>query len=484
MTRPFAYTPPYKPRAKQQEALEKCEGMEAFAYLMAMRTGKTKVCLDDYGRLELKEAVQNLFVIAPGGVYKTWVGACEEHLSADLRERSLVLVWESGPNANKKREIAAWRASKDRPRILLMNAEALSSVKEARALAEEFLADGPAMLAIDESTLIKNPASQRTKYINAKLAPLARYRRILSGLPTPKDPLDIYSQFEFLNWRILGHRSFYSFRARYAVMVQEYFGGRSIPVVKGFRDLDDIQQRIGDFSFRCLLEDCYDVPAKQYVMREVELTPEQKRLYAEMRDFATAQLNASDHVTATVVIAQIARLHQILCGHTVDENGIEHAIPENRTSTILDILEEYDGKAIIWCAYGFDINKVSAALRKRYGEDSTSCFWGGNQGSREAEEARFKTDPSCRFMVATAAAGGRGRTWTVAKLTIYASNTDDLEHRSQSEERTQGVGEDEKSVYIDLVAPGTVDEKRIYALRNKINLAAAVTGDAWREWLV
>lgn len=484
MSKPEVYTSALKPFAHQLKALEKMDGKESFALLMQMRCGKTKTLLDDYGRMELDGRVKNLCVIAPGGVYKTWKKAAEEHLSADLKSRVKIGMWESGANATKTREFKAFMDEREAPRILLINVEALSSVKAAREAVEAFLKADKAVLAIDESTIIKNPSSQRTKFINSKLAGLATYRRILSGLPTPKNPLDIYGQMEFLDWKILGHRSYYSFRARYAVMWQQQFGGRSVPIVKGFRDLDNLAEKIDPHSFRVLLSDCYDLPPKTYELREVTLTAEQKRAYSDMKKFATTQLATGEHVTATVVVAQIIRLHQILCGHTQDEEGVFHEIPENRTSELLEILDDYDGKAIIWCSYDFDVQKVAKALQKTYGEGSTARFWGGNRSTREAEEARFLNDPECRFMVATAAAGGRGRTWTVASLTIYFSNTQDLEHRSQSEERTQGVGKTQAGAYIDLVVPGTVDEKIIFALRNKIDLAAAVTKDGYKEWLI
>jgi len=119
-----------------------------------------------------------------------------------------------------------------------------------------------------------------------------------------------------------------------------------------------------------------------------------------------------------------------------------------------------------------------------HGRDAVALFYGGNRKEREEEERRFKTDPACRFMVATPAAGGKGRTWDVADLVVYYSSTNDLEHRAQSEERPRNVGKVKPIHYVDLVVPGTVDEKIIQALRAKIDLAAVVTGDAWREWLI
>ena len=478
------YTPPFRPYDHQSKALAKMEGQEAFALFMQMRTGKTKTLLDDYGRLELAGKCRNLMVIAPGGVYRTWKTACEEHLSFDLKKRAKIATWQSGMGATAGRAFRYFMDDRSGPRILLMNVEALSSVPAARQAALDFLQADTAMLAVDESTIIKNAASQRTKFINGKLSQHAEYRRILSGLPSPKSPLDLYGQMEFLDWRILGFRSYFAFRSRYAVIRQDHFGGRTVPVVVGYRDVDDLQRRLEPASYRVLLEDCYDLPPKIYMKREVELTPEQTRMYKEMKAYSTALIAAEAHVSATVVVAQIIRLHQILCGHTVDENGEEHDITENRTAALLEVLEQHEGKAIIWCSYHPGIRKVTDALRKVYGPNSVANFWGGNAKTREAEEKAFLTDPECRFMVATASAGVRGRTWTVADLTVYYSNNYDLEARAQSEERTQGVGKSVAAAYVDLYTPGTVDEKILQALRNKIDLAAAVTGDAYREWLI
>jgi Superfamily II DNA/RNA helicases, SNF2 family len=214
------------------------------------------------------------------------------------------------------------------------------------------------------------------------------------------------------------------------------------------------------------------------------MTKEQERLYAEMRDEMTTQLESGAYVTATVVIAQMVRLHQILCGYVGDEVGVRHEVSENRTGELLQLLDDYAGKAVVWCAYGHSINLVSETLRREYGADSVAHFWGGNERTRESEEKRFKTDPACRWLVATAAARGRGRTWDVADLVVYHSNTDDLDHRMQSEERVHAIGKTTPVTYVDLMVPGTVDEKIIHALRNKLNLSAVITGDNYREWLV
>jgi hypothetical protein len=498
-SRPEVYTPARRPYAHQEEAArlwDLPENEAAFALFMGMRTGKSKVVLDKFGRLELAGRCAGMVVLAPGGVYKTWTKAIygdpaepgdRGHLSEDLRARVLVHEWTSGSSAKQKALRAAFLAEVERPRILLMNIEALSSVKEAREFLLTYLKSlrgRGRMGVIDESIIIKNHSSIRTKFVNDKVAEECDFRVILSGLPNPKDPLDYFSQMAFLDWRFLGFKSWYAMRGRYAIMWQENIGGRMVPIIKGWRDLEDLERKITPHCYRKKLSECYDTPPKVYEFIDVEMTPEQARIYRDLRDYATAELDAMSHVTATVVIAQITRLRQVLCGFTLDELGVMHSIPENRTQTILDKLLGYDGKAVIWCAFKENVERMAAALRREYGDNSVSMFYGGNTTTREHEEMLFKADAQRRWMVATADAGGRGRTWSVADLMLYHSRSDNLDHADQSEERGSAIDKTQHITVGDCHVPGTVETKIIKNLRNKIDLATAVNGEGYRAWLI
>lgn len=488
----LSYVSLRSPRAKQREALDHLLGRKAFALLMAMRTGKTQVILDDFGRLEAIGEVSDLLIIAPAGAYRTWAGEAEKVIGLSLRPRLKIHVWET--KRGKKhdaalKELMAYSCAG--PRMLIMNIEAFSAVKDAREIARQFLltTNAGAMIAVDESTTIKGYGTNRTKFV-LSLASLAKYRRILSGLVAPRSFLDLFFQFYFLNPNILGN-NYWLYRARYGVfekisIIDRRTGVRKLQdILVGSRDVEEIQRLIAPHSFRVRLEDCYDLPESVYQMREVQLTKEQTKAYDELKKYATTKLANEAHVTATLVITQLIRLHQILLGHVKDdENGNINFLPEKRTEELLALLEDYDGKAIIWVAYDVDITRISSALMKEYGDNSVARFWGGNATTREADDRRFKEDERCRFMVATAGAGGRGRTWDVADLVIYHSNTDNLEHRDQSEERAKNVGKTKSVLYIDMMVPGTVEERIIKHLRQKINVASIINGDNYREWLI
>jgi SNF2 family DNA or RNA helicase len=470
------YQPLMKARDYQEEASRLMKGREAFALLMAMRTGKTKVALDDFGSLEAEGKASDLIVIAPAGVYRTWLEQVKDHVSLDLQARLLKHVWQAG----KAKAAVGFLAASGRPRILLMNVEALSRPGDARKIALEFTRQNRAMIVVDESTVIKNPQAKRTKFINTELAPLSSYRRILSGLCTPRSPLDLFSQFEFLDWNILGFRSYYAFRARYAIMRNEFFGGRRVMIVSGYRDVEELHALIEPYSFRVPFRP--NIPPT-YSIRDVKLSEEQEKAYKELKEYATTKLSNGSHVTSTIVISQMLRLHQILCGHVKDEQGEEHLINEHRTEELIDLLEEYQGKAVIWCSYDTDIRKVSEALKEHF-KVNVARFWGGNMNTREDEEKEFKTRDDTPYMVATPDAGGRGRTWDCADLVIYYSSKNNLEHRDQSEQRVQGVDKKRPVDYVDLIVPNTVEMKFLEALRNKIDMAGVINGDNYREWLI
>jgi len=490
----------YQPRRQADEnqvaALQRMRGRLHFALLMAMRTRKSKVVLDDFGELELLGKAKDFLLIAPGGVYRTWVGAMEADLSLDLQGRIKTLVWSSSFSSTRFTGLVPDFLAHEGPRALLINVEALSLPGRARDLVINYLSRRPTKtyVVVDESTVIKNKA-ERTLFVLSKIRPLAGYRRILSGLATPRSLLDVFFQLWFLDPTIINitygrtlASNWTQFRNKVAFMKRENFGGRWVDIidtkkgVRGFRPeaIAEVKRRMEPHSFR--VEFRPKIPST-FTIREVEMTAEQIKAYNEIKEFATTLLASGGHVTATVVIAQIVRMHQVLLGHTIDEEGVEHVLPEKRTAALLDLLQDYDGKAIIWCSYGHDVRKVSAALAKEF-ECSVAKFYGGNESTREAEELAFRTDPECRFMVATPDAGGKGRTWDVADLAVFYSNRDNLELRDQAEMRTMGKDKEHGVDNVDLVVPGTVDEKILQALRAKIDMAAVINGDNWRQWVV
>ena len=178
------------------------------------------------------------------------------------------------------------------------------------------------------------------------------------------------------------------------------------------------------------------------------------------------------------------RLQQITCGHFTDDNGGTQPIENNRITELMDILEDVEGKAIIWAHYQYDINVIIKAIVKKYGPGSVVDYYGLTpKEDRQDNIKKFQDDPKCRFFIGTPATGGYGITLTAANTVIYYSNGYDLEKRLQSEDRAHRLGQKKPVLYIDINAEDTVDEKIVKALRKKINIASEVLGEELRSWI-
>jgi SNF2 family DNA or RNA helicase len=365
--------------------------------------------------------------------------------------------------------------------ILVMNVEALSTDKGVK-FATKFINSHKAMMAIDESTTIKTPTAKRTKNIIG-IGQNAKYKRIMTGSPITKNPLDLYTQCEFLDPWLLDFSSYYAFRNRYAEMKTMHVHGRSIQVVDKFQNLSELSDTVKQFSYRVLKEDCLDLPPKVFIKRHVTLTPEQKKVYEQMKKAAIAVLNGKVTTTMTV-LTQLMRLHQITCGYVAADDGTTQQVESNRLNELMSVLEDTDGKVIIWANYQMSVSEIMQALTKKYGANSFVHYYGLTpQEDRQDYIRKFQNDPECRFIIGTPQTGGYGITLTQANTVIYYSNGYDLEKRLQSEDRAHRIGQKKTVTYIDLIAEDTIDEKIVEALRKKINIASEVMGEELKEWI-
>ena len=470
-------TQPYK---HQLKALEESWKKSYFAYFMEMGTGKSKVLLDNIAMLYDQGKINGALIVAPKGVIGTWY---DQEIPIHLPDHieNVTIMWQANITKGQSNKLGRLFKTGEELHILVMNVEAFSTQKGVN-FAEKFLSSHNSLIAIDESTTIKNPDAKRTKSI-CKLSPYAKYKRILTGSPVTKSPLDLYKQCDFLEPELLGHTSYYTFRTRYAIMKTANFGGRSVQIVSGYRNLEELSGKLKPFSFRVLKDDCLDLPPKTFMKRMVKLSIEQRKLYNQMKILALAEMEGKQMTTATV-LTQLMRLHQITCGHFTADDGTIKDISNNRLDELLDVLDEVEGKAVIWAHYQHDVEGIIERIRKEYGFESAVDYYGLTPPSERQENIkRFQEDDKCRFFVGTTQTGGYGITLTAASTMIYYSNGYDLEKRQQSEARIDRIGQKFPMTYIDIMAEDTVDERIVKALRKKVNIATKIMGEKLKAWI-
>jgi SNF2 family DNA or RNA helicase len=470
-------TDPYE---HQLKALEMSWNRETYAYFMEMGTGKTKVLIDNMAMLYDHGKIDGALIIAPKGVINTWY---QQELPAHLPTHieNVSVLWQAHINQKQQDKLDTLFETGHKLHILVMNVEALSTVKGVK-FAYKFISAHKTLMVVDESTTIKNPKAKRTKNI-VKLSKYTKYRRILTGSPVTRNPLDLYSQCEFLSPWHLDSESFYSFRNRYAEMKTMNFGGRSVQVVAFYKNLGELSEKLKPFSYRVLKEDCLDLPPKIYMKRIITLTPEQEKIYKEMKEKAIAEMNGERMSTATA-LTQLMRLQQITCGHFKGDDAEIQEIKHNRLNELMDVLEEVEGKAIIWAHWQRDVQIIKDAIIKEYGPGSVVDYYGLTpQDQRQKHKDAFQNDSKVRFFIGTPQTGGYGITLTAANTVIYYSNGYDLEKRLQSEDRAHRIGQKKSVTYVDIIADKTVDQKIVRALKNKINSASQIMGEELKSWI-
>ena len=542
---PFSDKPyPFKtvPFQHQSAIWERTRDKEAWALYMDLGSGKSKVLIDTTAWLYDTQGVNGLVVVAPKSVFRNWgnvdngqlVGEIVTHMPAHIPYR--IGTWTS---ERRKADVAALDALFDGGKglyILLMNIEALSRDLKTDSPAYEclktFLATRKCMFAIDESTTIKNPKALCTKAVTS-LRLQAAYRRILCGRPDPQGPLDLFSQCFFLDWRLLGFNSFYTYKAHYAKLVQmqvripDQFDEegnqrlRKFFKVDGYQNLPDLKERLSKFASIVKKEDCLDLPAKlPDQIRLVTMGPKQKRAYDSMRKMAIAEIER--HVVdgrvqqpmefqleaqtagvedapmgnfsiAKLVITQRLRLHQILCGYLVGDDTVPVPFdePNTRIGELMATLEEVSGRAVVWATYKLSVEQIAAAIAKEYGPESVLKFYGPSSTEERAAVKRafdtthpaYNPDSPVRYVVANKA-GARGNTWTAANTAIYYSIDNDSDSHEQSRDRIHRIGQNWPCSYLFLSAgPGTVDPKIYDDLATKRDLSKVITPSNWKDYI-
>ena len=471
---------PYKtkPYEHQRNALNESAEKNNWAYFMEMGTGKTKVTIDNIAYLYFQRKITSVLIVAPKSVYTNWQSEIETHMPDVLKYQ--IFRW----NLDKPKDYYKLNESKDL-KIFLINVEALSTKRGFQACVDYLSKNKLNFVTLDESTTIKNRQAKRTKNILA-LGKISHTKRILTGSPITKSPLDLFTQCAFLSPELLGFNSYLAFRNRYAEMTDIPVGsGRFISIPKYYKRLEELEEKMKKFSTRIRKDQCLDLKPKVRSKRYIELDGEGKKIYERLRTHALAIVEDST-ISFSNKLTEIIKLHQVCNGFTKDDNGTILNLHKSKLSALDEILEETDGKVIIWANYLYNIHEIKNFLIDKYGKKSTVSIYGEvSVEDRKNAVDRIQNDDSCRFLVANPTTGGFGLTLTACNTVIYYSNSYNLEVRMQSEDRAHRLGQKGTVVYIDIVAKGTLDEAIMKSLTSKGQIAAKTLGEEdLKSWLL
>lgn len=481
-----------KARQHQVTAFSLARGRPGFGLFMEQRTGKCYVEICETMDLVAAGKIKAWWIVCPNSVKDVWKEELETWLPPEYEAD--VFIWDVGTKHKFDKWVHEQPPGETSLKVLVMNCEALSS-KKGEAAVNLFGAKYPALATVDECTRFKTPSSSRTKAL-LRLKPRFPYRRIMSGTPITQGPLDIYAPFKFLGDNYLGFSSFYSMRNHHCIM-----GGWEGKQILGYVKLEELQQKVDQHSYRILFRDCSDMKDPVYDKRFIDLTPQQRAVYDELKSTMQAEvqdeLGRRHKVSTMHVIVKLMRLQQIVGGffpsESIDDEDVRvgpvRGIPipggNPKLEQLLEDVEALAGKVIIWARFRAEINIIQAKLRELYGPESTVEFHGGvTRLQRTANRNAFQDPKSkVRFFVGQPVTGGLGIPLWRADTTLFYSNDYNYEARKQAESRPLLPEKISPHLFMDYMARKTGDERIIKALRQKQGWSDIITKDPTLSWI-
>lgn len=463
-------------------AIQKSEGMDHYGLFFEPGVGKTATTIHMLRqRMNAHKKLLPVLVLCPPVVIENWKQEFLMHSKIpDSRIHCL-----TGPGEKRFKTLQA-----NPGEIFITNYEALLMEPVFKELVK-LLSLPHAALVCDEIHRCKDTTAKRTKR-TIQLADIAHYRFGLTGTPVLNSLMDVFSQMRIIDRGASLGNNFFSFRAKYFYdknrgMSREKYFPDWRPLPHAEKEIRHSLERNGMYASK---SDCLDLPPLVKKVIHVELSPEQKRLYKEMKKdlIATISDDGGTHVSiAELAITKALRLQQIVSGHLrVEQNDGEArtiTIRDNPRKTALkELLSDITvcSKVLVWSVFKDnyeDIRDVCESLRIRFVEVHGEVF------DKKSAVDSFNNDPEVRVLIGHPGSGGIGINLTSSNVSIYYSRNFSLEQRLQSEARNyRGGSEIHQSItLIDLVAKDTIDELVLKSLESKQELSNRILKEHMSE---
>lgn len=490
-------TPAIKDFAIQTKTWKRAKDREFFGVFLDPGMGKCRVAFKEAQTLHREGKIDAMVVLAKNSGKTAWViwdhmiddpiedtDQCTVHLPDYPVIKGLWISSATGQNKKCWQDFEKRINGDTRGKLIVLaiNFQALLS-GEVQDFLAGFMQTFRTYLVADESTQI-GEYSKRTR-ASIKLGKFAKFRRLLCGTPVLKDPMKIFWQAKFADGgtgKALGYTSFYPFRNRYAIM-----GGFEGRQIIGYQNQDELADKLDRWSIRALAEDWLDMPERSWSKRRVEMTKEQMKAYKSMREEFFAEVGDTT-VTATIVLAQMTRLQQILGGYLPNDQGnpVEIIPPASnpKFKEALDIIENAPGQCVVWFRFRAELDGFAQLLTTK--KISFYEFHGGvDETERVRRRKSFKRGERT-VMLSTGAGGDSIDEFKVANTVIFLSNDADTEGRVQRERRTWrsgSAGLHKMINYYDIIVPNSVDIRFMQIMRQDSKVSSKLLREKWREWI-
>jgi len=444
----------------QRAGVEIARTKQRYAFFWQPGTGKTIAILE----IQNERPMRTLVVAAKSIIWSAWTK------DAKLMDTEVRVVYHK--NKAKRRELILEEGN----HILVTNYE------QFRMNVDLFIETGVRRVVFDESSKIKN---RKTKVTQAaiKMGDACNEVYLLSGTPSPNCATELWSQLRAIS-PVASGLQFYRWAYQWFMPITENIRGRN--VIARWVPKKDLSQQFNDYlrewSWALRKEECLDLPEQMDVIREVELTKPERKIYEQIVEELRLCCETPNGEIETTIRSEavLMKLRQVSGGSVKIGDGIIE-VGSSKLDTLVEVLEEIGAEpAIIWAEFTADINRISSRLKK----EGYSVGIIDGRTSRYAQEYidKFVGGEIDRLILHPKAAGhGTDGLQKVCQYAIYYGLSFSAEEHMQSRDRLHRSGQKRPVTYIYLITKETVDESLLWVVRNKSNKQDALLKELKKE---
>lgn len=286
-------------------------------------------------------------------------------------------------------------------------------------------------LMLDESSLLQNSSSKRTKAA-MKLAGKANELVLLSGTPVDGKYERLWTQLNMLGWRI-DKKLFWRQYVESETTMREGF---PITKVTGYKNEERLVRKMKELGCDFLkTDDVIDLPDQRFISIDVPMS----KYY---REFAkTKVITAFDReFVGDTVFGDLTAKRQLAAAYSTA-----------KLEAFGDLLDGTGKRLAVFYNFDVELEGLTAELEKRYRP------YGVLNGKAHDLSPFFDTDDGVALIQYQS--GAMGVNLQQADTCVYFSPPLASSLFEQSKKRIHRVGQDKPCTYYELVSKGTVEEK-------------------------
>lgn len=439
----YAWPGMFKPFMAQEETADFLSMNHRCFVLNSMGTGKTMSALWGFDYLRRTKAVKKALIVCPlSTMERTWADEVFKsfpHLDAVVlygtRERRLKLL---------KQDVD----------LYIINTDGIKTIMEELAKRDDIN-----LIIVDEVAMFRNAGTDRWKTLNTicnKQTP----RRVwgMTGSPVPNEPTDAWAQCRLV---VPDNPDVPKYFSRFRELVMKQMNQfKWIPRDNAL----DVVKKCMQPAIRFSLDDCLDLPEQIFISRDTEMSTEQKKAYKDMLGKLATEYEGGQ-ILAVNEAVKASKLVQIACGVAYGNGGeLIHLPAHHRIEVLKEIIEESEGKVIVFVPLTGVLNHLKAELEKHWTVETVHGDIPKNKRDQIFKDFQTASDP--HVLIANPSTMSHGLTLTSATTIVWYAPVYSGEIYEQACARVRRPGQKRTTVIAHI--SGSDIERKVYErLKNK-----------------